>query len=98
MGTGLDLWQPTLPDHQYLSLLVSVAGEARRHGSPQKVWVVQAEHMLSPPGGPGAKTCCTYQGFYIGNVVNCQRQSPHCLRTDDRPTSQLPFSNPQEAK
>lgn len=94
VGTGLDLWQPTLPDHQYLSLLVSVAGEARRHGSPQKVWAVQAEHMLSPPGGPGAKTCCTYQAFYIGNVVDCQRP---CLRTDDRSASQLPFSNPQEA-
>lgn len=26
VGIGLDLWQPTLPDHQYLSLLVSVAG------------------------------------------------------------------------
>lgn len=90
VGTGLDLWQPTLPDHQYLSLLVSVAGEASRHGSPQKVWVVQAEHMLSLPGGPGAETCCTYRTFYKGNVIDCQDQSPYCLRTEERPARGQP--------
>lgn len=88
VGAGLDLWQPTLPDHQYLSLLVSVAGEASRHGSPQKVWVVQAEHMLSPPGGPGAETCCTYHTIYKGNVMDWQGQSPYCARMDDRSAGQ----------
>lgn len=99
VGTGLDLWQPTLPDHQYLSLLVSMAGEASRHGSPQKVWVVQAEHMLSPPGGPGAETCCTYHAFYKGNVIDWQGQSPYCLRTDIRSAGLARLSkchNPQE--
>ena len=70
VGPGLDLWHPTLPDHQYLSLLVSVTGEAGRHGFPQQGCVVQAGHMLSPPGGPDAETCCTYQSSYKENVVD----------------------------
>lgn len=70
VGTGLDLWHPPLPDHQHLCLLVSVAGEARRHGLPQNVWLGQARLTLSPPGGPDAETCCTYRAFYTENVVD----------------------------
>lgn len=69
--------------------------------------MIQAEHMLSPPGGPGAETCCMYHAFYEGNVVDWQGQSPYCLRTDERPTRSQPqmpplpkctqCHNPQEA-
>lgn len=62
--------------------------------------------MLSPPGGPGAETCCTYHTFYEGNTVDWQGQSPYCLRTDEWPAgsqARLPLPkctrchNPQEA-